>query len=133
MTSTFHLSPTALMHRLRYHHGFPFIASVVLAVLTTTWPFIRDTFFHQGTSIWTFEMLATISTAFALLCGGRYRVFFITIAVAPPFLLFFLLLRSARWDYPIKPFVEYFLYFVMAPIFLVWMVATLLNRKERNT
>jgi hypothetical protein len=27
---------------------------------------------------------------------------------------------------------EYFLYFVAAPILLVWIVASLLNRKERH-
>jgi hypothetical protein len=79
--------------------------------------------------------LASISTVFAMLWGGRYRAFFIAIAVTLPFLFFFwfLRLRSASWgDYPIKPFLEYFFYFVMAPILLVRIVATLLNRKERQ-
>jgi hypothetical protein len=136
MTSTLHLSSTALMHRLHYRHGLPFITSVVLAVATTAWPLVRDAFFHQGTSIWTFAMLATVSTAFAMLCGGRYRSFFITIAVTPPFLFlfffWFLRLHSASLGFPIKPFVEYFLYFVMAPILLVWLVDALVNRKERH-
>jgi hypothetical protein len=120
----------ALILRLSYRHGFPFITSTVLAVVTTAWPLIRD----EGTSIWTFAILATLSTAFAMLCGGRYRPFFITIAVTPPFLFFiwFLRLRSASWDYPIKPFVEYFLYFVAVPILLVWIVTTLLNRNKRS-
>jgi len=42
--------------------------------------------------------------------------------------------RSAIYhpDYPIKGFVEYFLYFVAAPIILVWIVATRLERKEQG-
>jgi hypothetical protein len=121
------------MHRLRYRHGFPFITSVLLAIVTIAWPFVRGAFLHKGTSIWTFAVLATVSTAFAILCGGRYRSFFVTIAVVPPFLYFFCSLRLSYsgWNYPIKPFLEYFLYFVLAPILLVWMAATLINRKER--
>ena len=125
----------ALILRLSYRHGFPFITSVVLAVVTTAWPRVRDTFFHEGTSIWTFAILATISTAFALLCGGRFRTFFIAIAVTPPFLIalpWFLRMQFAMPDLPIKGFVEYFLYFVAAPILLVWIVATLFNRKEQS-
>lgn len=127
--------PTALIRRMRYRHGFPFLTSVVLAVVITAWPRVREARFHEGTSIWTFAILATISTAFVLLCGGRFRTFFIAIAVTPPFL--FVLpwfLRSAirHPDYPIKGFVEYFLYFVAAPILLVWIVATLFNRKEQG-
>jgi len=127
-------SATALLHRLRYRHGFPFVVSIVLAVVTIAWPFVRGTFLHKGTSIWTFAVLATVSTAFAILFGGRYRSFFVAIAVVPPFLYFFCSLRLnyAGWNYPIKPFLEYFLYFVMAPILLVWMAATLINRKERH-
>jgi hypothetical protein len=135
MISTLHLSSAALLHRLRYRHGFPFITSVVLAVVTTAWPLIRETFFHKGTSIWTFAILATISTAFAMLCGGRFRTFFIAIAVTPPFLFalgWLLRLRSAFPDFPSKAVGEYFLYFVAAPILVVWIVATLLNRKERH-
>ena len=81
MNSTLALFSTALKHRLRYRHGLPFITSVVLAVVTTAWPLVRDAFFHKGTSIWTFAMLASISTGFAMLCGGRYRAFFIAVAV----------------------------------------------------
>ena len=105
----------ALILRLSYRHGFPFITSTVLAVVTTAWPLIRDAFFHKGTSIWTFAILATISTAFAMLCGGRYRAFFITIAVTPPFLFVFawyLQLQSALCISQSKPSLEYFLYFV---------------------
>jgi hypothetical protein len=125
----------ALILRLCYRHGLPFLASVVLAVVTTFCPVDRIARFHEETSIWTFAILATISTAFALLCGGRFRTFFIAVAVTPPFL--FVLpwfLRSAirHPDYPIKGFVEYFLYFVAAPIILVWIVATLFNRKEQS-
>jgi hypothetical protein len=77
-----------------------------------------------GTSIWTFAMLATVATVFVLLFGGCYRYFFVTIAVVPPFLcLCSLRLTYLGWNHPIKPFLEYFLYFVMTPIFLVWMVA----------
>ena len=124
-----------LILRLCYRHGFPFITSVVLAVVTTAWPRVREARFHEGTSIWTFAILATISTAFALLCGGRFRAFFIAIAVAPPFLFVLpYFLRSVIYhpDYPIKGFVEYFLYFVAAPIILVWIVATLVNHKEQS-
>lgn len=125
----------ALIRQIRYRHGFPFITSVVLAAVTTVWDPIRQSYFHEGTSIWTFAILATISIAFVLLCGGRFRNFFIAIAVMPPFL--FVLpsfLRSAilHPDFPIRGFVEYFLYFVASPILLVWIVATLLKRKEKR-
>jgi hypothetical protein len=124
-----------LILRLCYRHGFPFTTSVVMAVVTTAWPRVREARFHEGTSIWTFAILVAISTAFALLCGGRFRTFFIAIAVTPPFL--FVLpwfLRSAirHPEFPIKGFVEYFLYFVAAPILLVWIVPTLLNRNKRS-
>jgi hypothetical protein len=124
----------ALIPRLSYRHGWPFITSVVLAVVIAAWPLVRDVHFHKGTSIWTFAVLATVSTAFALLCGGRFRPFFITIAVTPPFLFFFwfLNLRSTMFFFPIKAVVEYFLYFVAAPIFLVWIVATLFNNNEQH-
>src|SRR2546427_10781920 len=98
MTRTTPMVSRALILRLGYRHGLPFITSAVLAVVITAWPLIRDALFHKGTSIWTFAILATISTAFTILCGGRYRTFFIAIAVTPPFLFFFwfLRLRSAR-------------------------------------
>ena len=121
----------ALILRLSYRYGLPFIASVVLAVVTTAR--VHDARFH-ATSIWTFAVLVAISTAFTLLCGGRFRTFFIAIAVTPPFLSVLpYFLRSAIYhpDYPIKGFVEYFLYFVAAPIILVWIIATLFNRKEQ--
>ena len=135
MTRTAHILSRALILRLFYRHGFPFITSVALAVVTTAWPRVREALFHEGTSIWTFAILATISTAFALLWGGRFRTFFIAIAVAPPFV--FVLpwfLRSAirHPDYPIEGFVEYFLYFVAAPIILVRIVGMLFNRKEQS-
>ena len=99
----------ALIRRLSYRHGFPFITYVVLAVVTAA--FVRYARF-RATSIWTFAILATISTAFALVAGGWFRTFFIAIAVTPPFS--FVLpwwLRSAIYhlDYPIRGFVEYFL------------------------
>jgi hypothetical protein len=125
----------ALILRLGYRHGFPFITSAALAAVTTAWPHVREALFHEGTSIWTMAILVTISTAFALLCGGQFRTFLITIAVTPPFL--FVLpwfLRSAirHPDYPIRGFVEYCVYFVAAPIILVWIVATLLDRKRQS-
>lgn len=114
----------------------PFITSAVLAVVITAWPRVRDVHFHKGTSIWTIAILVTISTAFTLLSGGRFRTFFTAIAVTPPFLVFilgeFLHLRFATLYFPIRPFVEYFFYFVAAPILLVWIVATLFNRKEQS-
>lgn len=125
----------ALILRLCYRHGFPFIASVVLAVVTTAWPRVREARFHEGTSIWTIAILVAISTAFALLCGGRFRTFFIAIAVTLPFLFvlpWFLRSVIRHPDYPIKGFVEYFLYFVAAPIILVWIVGTLFNRKKQR-
>ena len=124
-----------LIPRLCYRHGFPFITSVVLAAATTAWPRVSEALFHEGTSIWTFAILATVATAFALLCGGRFRTFFVAIAVTPPFLFvlpLFLLSAIRHPDYPIKGFVEYFLYFVVAPIILVWIVATLFNHKEQS-
>jgi len=125
----------ALILRLCYRHGFPFITSAVLAVLAAAWPSVREARFHQGTSIWTFAILATVATAFALMCGGRFRTFFIAIAVTPPFLSVlpgFLHSALRHPDYPIKGVVEYFLYFVAAPIILVWIVATLLDRKGQR-
>jgi hypothetical protein len=123
------LSLTALIHRIRYRHGFPFIMSVVLAVVTTS--LIQPT---RAVSIWTFALLALISTAFALLCGGRFRTFFIAIAVTLPFLFvlaWFVRMRSVLY-LPGQAVGEYFLYFVAAPILLVWVVAMLLNRRERH-
>jgi hypothetical protein len=79
----------ALVLRLSYRHGFPFITVAVLAVVITVWPLFCEAFFHEGTSIWTFAILATISTAFAIVCGGPFRTFFIAIAVTPPFLFVF--------------------------------------------
>ena len=130
MTSTLHLSSTALIRRLCYRHGFPFIASAVLAVVISGWPHV-----FRSTSIWTFALFALISTAFALICGGPFRTFYIAIAVTPPFLFIFgwLLRRSyAMMNFPTKAVSEYFLYFVAVPIFLVWIVSTLLNHKERH-
>ncbi len=130
--SMLHLSSAALMRRLRYRHGFPFIASAALAVVTSGWTYV-----FGSTSIWTYALLALISAAFALLCGGRFRTFYIAIAVTPPFLIlfgWFLRLRFPNPDYPYSKAVsEYFLYFVAAPILLVWIVATLLNRQERHS
>ena len=123
----------ALLSRLCYRRGVPFVISVVLATVTAAWPRVREAVFHQGTSIWTMAILAAISAALALLCGGRFRTFFIAIMVTPPFLLVLpWFLRSAirHPEYPIKGLVEYFLYFVATPIVLVWSFARLFDRKE---
>jgi hypothetical protein len=125
----------ALILRLSYRHGFPFITSAVLAVVMTAWPLMREALLHKGTSIWTFATWATISTAFAILWGGRYRAFFITTAVMPPFLFilgWYYHTRSAMLYFPFQAFIEYFLYFVVAPIVLVWILPTLLNRTKRS-
>ncbi len=130
MAQVLHLSSTALMDRIRYRHGFPFIMSAILAVFT-----IGLCRIDRATSIWTFALLALIATAFALLFGGRFRTFFITITVMPPFLVVFvwvLRLRAVVPDFPIKAVTEHFLYFVAAPILLVWIVAMLLGRNERE-
>ena len=130
LTSTLHRSTSALIQRLGYRHGFPFITSVGLAVVTAALPR-----FGGPTSISTFALLALIATSFALLCGGRFRTFYIGIAVTPPFLFlfaWFLRMRSAFPDFPSKAVGEYFLYFVAAPILLVWVVATLRNHNERH-
>ena len=120
-----------LIRRIRYRYGFPFIASVLLAVAT-----ISRFQPKQATSIWTFALMALIATAFALLCGGRFRTFYVAIGVTPPFPVFlqwFLQMRSWVPDSPSKPMAEYFLYFVAAPILLVWAVSTVLSRTERHT
>jgi hypothetical protein len=127
-TSALHRFFTALVGRIRYRHRFPFIMSVGLAVVTTG--LFQPT---RAVSIWTFAFLALTSTAFALFCGGRFRTFFVA-AVALPFLYilgWFLRMRSVLY-LPAKVVGEYFLYFVAAPILLVWLVATLLNRRERH-
>jgi hypothetical protein len=135
MRRSAHMFFRVLILRLCYRHGFPFITSVALAVVITAWSRVREAVFHEGTSMWTFAILATISTAFALLCGGRFRTFFTAIAVTPPFLFalpWFLRSVIRHPEYPIKGFVEYFLYFVVAPILLVWIFATLSNRKKQS-
>ncbi len=123
----------ALIPRLSYRHGFPLIISVGLAVATAAWPRVREALFHQGTSIWTMAILTIVSTAFVVLFGGRFRTFFIAIAVTPPFLFvlpWFLHSAIRHPEYPIRGFVEYFLYFVATPIILVWILAKLIDRKE---
>ena len=125
-----YLSFTRLIRRIRYRYGFPFIMSVVLAVVTMSWfqP-------SRAVSIWTFALLALIATSFALLCGGRFRTFYIAVAVTLPFLFllqWFVRVRSWIPDFPSKPVAEYFLYFVVAPILVVWLVAMLLNRREQH-
>ena len=121
---------TALRRRISYRHGVPFMLAALLAVVIAAWPHLAG-----ATSIWTIALLAFIATAVILLCGGRYRTFFITIAVMPPFLLalaWFLRLQAAFPDFPTRAVTEYFFYFVAAPILVVWMVATLLNRRQRH-
>jgi hypothetical protein len=129
LTHCSQLASRALVLRLCYRYGFPFITSVGLAVVTIGR--IQPT---RAVSIWTFALLALISTVFALLCGGRFRTFFIAIAVTLPFLFvlgWFVRMRSVLY-LPGQAVGEYFLYFVAAPILLVWLVATLLNRRERH-
>ena len=87
----------------------------------------------RSTSIWVFALLALIATALTLLGGGRFRTFFIVVAVLPPFLFILvwcLRMRSAMYCLPGKAVGEYFLYFVAAPILLVWIVAKLSNREK---
>src|SRR5262245_22751090 len=122
-----HFSSAGLIRRIRYRHGFPFITCVVLAVVTIGW--IQPT---RQVSIWTFALLALTSTAFTLLCGGRFRTFFIAVAVTPPFcvVLAWVLRMHSRLYLPGKAVGEYFLLFVTAPILLVWLVSTLLSRKR---
>ena len=130
MTSSPHISSAALIRRIRYRHGVPFIASAALATISTCWPRVMG-----ATSIWAFALLALIATAFTLLYGGPYRTFFIAISVTPPFLfalVWFLRLRSAMPDFPSTGVTQYFLYFVAAPILLVWIVARLSSRKGRS-
>lgn len=130
MTSSPHISSSALIRRIRYRHGVPFTTSVALAAIITGWPGV-----FGATSIWTIALLALVATAFTLVYGGLYRTFFIAISVTPPFLFvvaWFLRMRSAMPDFPSRGVTEYFLYFVAAPILLVWVVASLSKRKERN-
>jgi hypothetical protein len=123
----------ALISRLCYRRGYPFAISAVLALVTAAWPRVREAIFHQGTSIWTMAILATIAAVLSLLCGGRFRTFFISIMVTPPFLFalpWFIRSTIRHPEFPIKGFVEYFLCFVAAPIIFVWLFATIFNRKE---
>jgi hypothetical protein len=120
----------AMVRRIRYRHGLPFVTSLGLAVVT-----ISRFQPARPTSIWTFALLAFIATAFALLCGGRFRTLYVAIAVVLPFLValrWFLRMRYWIPDFPIQPITEFFLYFVAAPILVVSLVATLLNRGERH-
>ncbi len=127
---------TALIQRMRYRHGFPFAMSIVLALMTYALPWVRGNYFHEGTSIWTFAILATLSTAFALLCGGRFRTFFIVIAVLPPFLPILTWYLRMRSDMVYRPtsgvVLQFFLYFVAAPILLVWIVGMLFNHEKKT-
>src|SRR5262245_44396772 len=121
---------SAIIRRIGYRYAFPFITSVGLAVATTS-------LFQpkQATSIWTFALMALIATGFCLFCGGLFRTLYVAIAVTPPFLFvlqWFLQMRSWMPDYPSKPVAEYFLYFVAAPILLVWAISTVLSRTERH-
>ena len=128
MTQSPHIFPTGLVRRIRYRHGVPFVIAVGLAVVTMSR--LQPT---RSTSIWTFALLALIATALTLLGGGRFRTFFIVIAVVPPFLFILgwcLRMRSAMYYLPIEAVGEYFLYFVAAPILLVWIVAKLSSREK---
>jgi hypothetical protein len=119
-----------ILRAVSYRYGVPFILSVVLAVLT-----VGRVGWRQPTSIWSFALVAFIATTFALLCGGRFRTVYVAIAVVPQFIVvlqWFIQMRSWMPDQPIKPVAEFFLYFVAAPILVVWLVATLLNRRQRH-
>jgi hypothetical protein len=83
--------------------------------------------------------MALISTAFTLSCGGRLCTFFAALAVTPPFLFvigWILHLRSAVPDFPLsrveREVGKSFCWFAALPILIVWIVATLFNRNERN-
>src|SRR5688572_7349054 len=120
----------AIVRLVSYRYGLPFIVSVALAVLT-----VGRVGWRQPTSIWSFALMAFIATTFALLYGGRFRTVYVAIAVVPQFLVilqWFIQVRSQMPDLPIKPVAEFFLYFVAAPILVVWLVATLLNRRRRH-
>jgi hypothetical protein len=130
MTQALHQPFRALMDRISYRHAIPFIVSAILAVVTTGWSGV-----FGSTSIWTFAILALAATVFTLLYGGRFRTFFIVIAVVPPFLFmlsWYLRMRSAMVYLPTNAFLQFFLYFVAAPILVVWGVTTLLGRTERQ-
>src|SRR5262245_62113651 len=96
----------AILHPVSYRYGLPFITSVALAALT-----ISRCQPSLATSIWTFALLALISTAFTLLCGGPFRTFFIAIAVTPPFLFLLRFFLPSPY-FPSRGLGEYFLYFV---------------------
>src|SRR5262245_2606493 len=119
-----------IVRRASYRHGLPFITAIAIALVT-----IGRFQPTRATSIWTFALLAFIATAFALLCGGRFRTGYVAIAVVLPFLVllqWLLQLRSWMPDFPTQHVAEFFLYFVAAPILVVWLVATPLNRRERH-
>ena len=116
----------AILHPVSYRYGLPFITSVALAALT-----ISRCQPSLATSIWTFALLALISTAFTLLCGGPFRTFFIAIAVTPPFLFLLRFFLPSPY-FPSRGLGEYFLYFVAAPILCVWLVSVALNRRQRH-
>ena len=114
----------SILRPVSYRYGFPFITSVVLATAAI------DHFQpKQATSLWSFALMPFIATIFALLCGGQLRTVYVAIAVVPP--LWFIQMRSWIPNLPVKPFAEYFLYFVAPPILVVWLVAMLLNRSQR--
>jgi len=120
----------SILRPVTYRYGFPFIASVVLAVAAV------DRFQpKQATSIWSFAVIPFIATIFALLCGGQFRTLYVSIAVVPSFVVvlqWFIQMRSWIPNLPLKPFAEYFLYFVAPPILIVWLVAMLLNRRQQK-
>ena len=106
-----------ILRLVSYRYGLPFITSVALALVT-----ISRFQPRRATSIWTFALLAFIATTFALLCGGRFRTFYVAIMVTPPFLFLLRFFLPSPY-FPSKALGEYFLYFVVAPILLVWLVA----------
>ncbi len=135
ITGTGHTLSRAVFARVGYRHTFPFMTSLLMAAVITVWPRMRETSFHQGTSIWTLAMLVAVPTVFSLLCGGRFRVSFVMLAVVPPFIIVLpAWLQSAirHPDYPVTGFIQYFLYCVAAPIFVVWIVTKLLKIRKAS-
>ncbi|MEW5978649.1 MAG: hypothetical protein AB1898_22860 [Acidobacteriota bacterium] len=126
-----HLLARILVDRVAYRKGIPFVTSLLLAVVTAVRPRMEG-----PTSIWIFVLLALIATLFSLLCGGRFRIFYVTVAVVTPFLChleWMLRTRFLMLGFPIRAVAEYFLYFVAAPILLVWKLGALLDRKGKRT
>jgi hypothetical protein len=123
-----HRFVAAIIRVVSYRYGIPFIISAALAVFGRAgW--------RQPTSIWSFALIPLIATLFALLWGGQFRIVYVAIAVVPSYLFvlqWYLQMRSWIPNLSIKPFAEFFLYFVASPILIVWLISTLLDRRQRH-